>query len=89
MGSRPAAAVSSVGFQLSAQIDLEPLAGTSERRVSAYGKTLKLSIPSSLLMFYVQVLLSKHQEKAAPSSVAVQTSILTSTLHQYSLTEGH
>lgn len=70
------------------QTDLEPLAGTNESPM-LMGKYLSCLFSFCCCCFIVQVPLNRRQEKAAPSSVAVETAILTGTLHQPSLNEGH
>lgn len=70
----------------SMQTDLEPLAGTNESPM-LMGKYLSCLFSFCCCCFIVQVPLNRRQEKAAPSSVAVETAILTGTLHQPSLNE--
>lgn len=71
----------------SVQTDFEPLAGTNEIPV-LIGKCFCL-LSFCCCGFTVQVAFNRHQEKAVPSSVAVETVILTGTLYQHSFTEGH
>lgn len=57
------------------QTDMEPLARTSESPV-LMGKRLSCLLSSCGCCFTVQVPLNRHQEKAALSALAVETSFL-------------